>query len=32
VVIQGALAAAYAALVGIALLSVVGRGGGEEAV
>lgn len=30
VVLQGALAAAYAAVVGIALLSLVGRGGGEE--
>ncbi|MGE0159253.1 MAG: hypothetical protein AB7T31_07550 [Gemmatimonadales bacterium] len=30
VVLQGTLAAAYAAIVGIALLSLVGRGGGEE--
>jgi hypothetical protein len=29
VIVQGALAAAYAALVGIALLSLVGRGGEE---
>ena len=31
VLAQGSLAAAYGAVVGIALLGLIGRGGGEEA-